>query len=431
VTPKLGALADFSVNVVRFVEFIGITIRKIDRKGLNRQVSLTKRKAKRAMKRKTWIILGTVLGVLILLFIIIYPAAPFWARFGAKTFCIQGEWPHLKLVSCGETAAASPTVTPLPFPSLNGQAPIPIIVDDDGSPDGMIALLYFLSNPLFEVRAVTISCGEAHPNLFAPHILQLLASVGRDNIPVGAGRETPLDGNNAFPDAWRQASDNFWEINLPVASVTLQPVPAAELIVDSVNNSLQPVLIFISGTQTNLAEALRLDPGIRENIRDVFIMGGSVYVPGNIHGDWPEFDNKVAEWNIWVDPVAAEEVFTSGLSLHLIPLDATGKVVWTQSDLTGWISSDTPEGALAGELLQWMLNSWSPEGVYIWDLVAAAQATNPVLCPEVSLALKIITAPGPEQGRTIVDQEAPNVGVCLDLDSGQIKALTASIIGGQ
>ena len=90
-----------------------------------------------------------------------------------------------------------------------------------------------------------------------------------------------------------------------------------------------------------------------------------------------------------------------------------------------------PEGVLAGELLQWMLNSWSPEGVYIWDLVAAVQATNPALCPEVSLALKITTTPGSEQGRTVANQGTANVEVCLDPDSGQFKALAASIIGGQ
>jgi purine nucleosidase/pyrimidine-specific ribonucleoside hydrolase len=378
------------------------------------------------MNRKKRLIVYIVLGVFVLLFIIVVPAAPLWARLGLEPFCIQGEWPHLKVVSCPQSQSV---ITPLPFPTLNGQAPIPIIVDDDGSPDGAIALLYFLSNPLFDVRAVTISCGEAHPSLFATHILQLLASLGRDDIPVGAGRETPLEGNNAFPDAWRQASDNFWEITLPMASVTLEPTPAAQLIVDIINNSPQPVLLFISGTHTNLAEALRIDPGITENIRDVYIMGGSIYVQGNIQSDWPAFDNKVAEWNIWADPVAADEVFTSGLPLHLIPLDATRQVRWTQSDLQNWRSSTSPAGGFAVDLLQWMLDSWSPEGVYIWDLVAATQATNPVLCPEVPLGVKIVTEPGPEQGRTIAYQDTPNVGVCLDPDSGQIKALAVSIIG--
>lgn len=380
------------------------------------------------MKREHLRTVLIVVGVLILLFILIGPAAPLWAKLGVKPVCVQGEWPHLKIVSCPSPQSA---ITPMPVPSLSGQGPIPIIVDDDGSPDGMIALLYFLNNPIFDVRAVTISCGEAHPAVFAGQILQMLAGLGRADIPVGAGRDTPLEGNNTFPDPWRQVSDSFWDVTLSQASVTLSPVPAAQLIVDTVNHSPQPVLVFVSGTHTNLAEALRLDPGVADNIKDIYIMGGSVYVPGNINSDWPAVDNKVAEWNIWVDPIAADEVFSSGLPLHLIPLDATKQVLWTQSDLPAWQASTSPEGVIASNLIQWMLKSWSPKGVYIWDLMAAVQATNPALCTEVSLAIDIITSPGPNQGRTVPMQAASNVGVCLDPDAGQMKALAASILGSR
>jgi purine nucleosidase/pyrimidine-specific ribonucleoside hydrolase len=380
-------------------------------------------------KQKRLKIIGIVISVLVLLFIIIGPMAPLWSRIGLEPFCIQGEWPHLQIVSCNDTAAAHPTVTPLALSNQDIDVPIPVIVDDDGSPDGTIALLYFLSNSSFDVRAVTISNGEAHPDLFARHILQLLAGLDRADIPVGAGNPSPLEGNNSFPDPWRQASDQFWDIELPSTAITLKPTPAAELIVDTINKSPQPVLLFVSGTHTNLAEALRLDPGIAENIRDVYIMGGSVYVEGNIKSDWPAIDNSAAEWNIWADPAAAEEVFDSGLPLHLIPLDATRKVSWTPSDLSGWISSKSPEGIMAGNLLQWMLDSWSPEGVYIWDLAAAVQATTPSVCPEVPLAINIVTTTGPEQGQTLVTQGDPNILVCLDPDVGQMKSLSASILG--
>jgi pyrimidine-specific ribonucleoside hydrolase len=382
----------------------------------------------RRMKRKNLRSLGVVIGVLFLLFILVGPAAPLWARLGVKPICVQGEWPHIKVVSCPQAQTSS---TSLALPNLNEEMPISIIFDDDGSPDGIIALLYFLSNPLFDVRAVTISSGEAHPALFAGHILQLLAGMGMADIPVGAGRETPLEGSNSFPDPWRQASDNFWGIELPPATITMETIPAADLIVGTINNSLEPVMLFISGTHTNLAEALHLDPGIAKNIRDVFIMGGNIYVPGNINSDWPDYDNKVAEWNIWVDPVAADEVFLSGLPLHLVPLDATRQVVWVQSDLPGWKSSTSPEGPLAGSLLEWMLNSWSQEGIYIWDLVAAVQATNPKLCTEVPLEVDIVTTPGSEQGRMLVREESPNVSVCLNPDQRQVKAITAAVLGNK
>jgi len=51
------------------------------------------------MKRKSLKFLGIILGVLVILFILIGPAAPLWKRMGLEPFCIQGEWPHIKVVS--------------------------------------------------------------------------------------------------------------------------------------------------------------------------------------------------------------------------------------------------------------------------------------------------------------------------------------------
>lgn len=375
------------------------------------------------MKRKSLRTGLIVLGVIILILILLAVGGPLLESFGINPICLQGELPRIKVVPCPQAVS---TVTPMPSPSLGGQAPIPLIFDDDGSPDGTIALLYFLTNPRFDVQTVTISPGEAHPALFAERMQMFLAGIGREDIPVGAGREIPLEGNNAFPNPWRQASDDFWGLTPGSVVVTPPPAPAARLIVDTINRSGQPVILFVSGTHTNLAEALRLDPGISTNIRDVFIMGGNVYVPGNINTDWPENENKVAEWNIWVDPVAADEVFASGLPLHLVPLDATRQVMWTREDLTSWEKTSTQEGSKAHELLGWMLDSWSPDGVYIWDLVAAVQASNPNLCQEVNLGVDIQTAPGPEQGRMLIDETQNDTTVCLNPDADQVKSITAS-----
>jgi pyrimidine-specific ribonucleoside hydrolase len=379
----------------------------------------------RNKKRRPLVIAGSILGILALCILLIWPAAPLWARLGLKPVCLQGNWPHLKIVSCSDSTEAPAARVPRPLPTLGGEGPIPLIVDDDGSPDGMIALLYFLKNPLFDVRAVTVSCGEAHPEVFARHLQRLLAGLGRADIPVGVGRSTPL----AFPAPWRQASDDFWGIKYPQGSESMELVPAAELIVETINNSTSPVMTFLSGTHTNLAEALRLDPGIKKNIRAVQVMGGAIHVPGNIKSDWPEIDNQVAEWNIWVDPAAAAEVFASGLPIHLVPLDATDQVLWNTADAQSWISSGSPENILAGRLLQSMLDSWSVKQAYIWDLVAALNATDPSLCPQVRLAVDVRVTPGPEQGQTVISNHGHSVTVCLDPDGEQMNALAVTVLG--
>jgi inosine-uridine nucleoside N-ribohydrolase len=379
------------------------------------------------MRRKILIISGSIVGVLAMLCILAVAAGPLWARLGIAPVCIQGSWPNFRMVACPQSASGEAPEALLPLPTTGAQGPVPLIVDDDGSPDGTIALLYFLRNPLFEVKAVTVSYGEAHPEVFAQHVIQLLESLNKGDIPVGAGEDKPLEGSNAFPEPWRQGSDNFWGVQLAERSGSSASAPAAELMIEVIKQSSQPVVIFVSGSHSNLAEALRRDASIKQNIRDVYIMGGSVNMPGNIESDWPEIKNRVAEWNIWADPAAAQEVFASGLSLHLAPLDATQQVTWTQEDLRIWTASGSPESAVAGQILQFMLSSWSEKGVYIWDLAAAVQATNPKICPEAALDVEVITAAGPEQGRTVVKEGAPNVEVCLDPNKEQVKLLAASI----
>ncbi len=341
--------------------------------------------------------------------------------------CIQGNWSKIKFVPCPPTSTARVEVTPLP--TLTAQSPIPIIFDDDGSPDGVIALLYLLGNPRYDVRAVTISSGEVHPNLFAHQIIKFLAGLGREDIPVGTGSGTPLEGSNAFPDPWRQASDSFWELTLPQMSPTTDPHPAAELIQETLSNSTSRIMMFVSGTHTNLAEALRLDPSLREHIGGVFMMGGSIYVPENIETDWPSIHNRLAEWNIWVDPLAADEVFASGLPLHLIPLYATNQVTWTKADAASWVNSATSECVFAADILRWMLRSWLTNDAYIWDLAAVAVMTDPRLCSEVPLALDVVVDAGSEQGRTVVRDGAVNTLVCLQPVTAQVKQSVAAILG--
>jgi inosine-uridine nucleoside N-ribohydrolase len=381
------------------------------------------------VRRKILIAAGIVFGAIVFLCVVFVAATPLWARLGIQLVCLTGEWPHMHFVPCEGMSASSPTVTPLAQPALIGGSPIPVIADDDGSPDGIVALLYLLSNPNYDVRAVTVSNGEAHPEVFAPNLQQLLASLGKPGISVGAGRSVPLEADNAFPEPWRQASDDFWAIELPAATGMQDPTPAAQLMVDTIKSSAEPVLLVVTGPLTNLAEALRMEASIIVNIKAVYIMGGSINQPGNIKSVWPSIDNNAAEWNIWTDFVAAAEVFSSGLPLHLMPLDATTQVIWTQADLSGWVASGSPEAGMAGQLLRWMLDSFSSQGAYVWDLVTAVQATNPSVCPEVPMSLDIVTQTGAEQGRTIITQGATNIMVCLTPDKAQVRALSASILG--
>ena len=296
-----------------------------------------------------------------------------------------------------------------------------VFYDDDGSLDGTAALLYLLAHPNVAVQAITISYGEAHPEVYIQHIGRLMDDLGLSNIPLGAGQDTPLSGGNAFPDWMRQFSDNFWGISLPNEDRSYLATNAPELMVTFINQSDVPVTIFMSGPSTNLAQALRLDPGIRENIDAVYIMGGAVYVPGNIGNLMPNSPNSVAEWNIYADPQAAREVFNSGLDIYLVPLDATDQVTINIEDTRLWRVGDKT-ASYAANLYDFSFNEYGMRVTEIWDLLAAVIMVDPELCGFQTLSLDVTTEEGYMTGQTIlVTDGQPNVSVCLYPDPDLVR----------
>ena len=307
-----------------------------------------------------------------------------------------------------------------------------LIYDDDGSRDGMAALLYLLSNPEISIEAIGISYGEAHPKLYIQHVGRVLDNFGIVDIPLGAGYDMPLAGGMPFPSWLRHLSDNFWDYPVPNADKTYPFRDAPELMVSVINQAPQPVTIFLSGPFTNLAQALRNDPGIRDNISAVYFMGGAVYAPGNITNLIPDSNNQVAEWNILADPQAAKDVFESGLELYMVPLDATNKVILRQDDVVPWLQGDE-KANMVTDLYDIMFNNYGFETVEIFDLTAAILMVRPELCVFESLNLDVITDEGNTFGQTIVvSNEEPNIYVCLEPNATLIKqALNDAFSGNQ
>jgi len=318
----------------------------------------------------------------------------------------------------------SPTITPTKRPTITPRAvdqPLLVIFDDDGSPDGTTALLYLLSHAGVSLKAVSISYGEAYPAIYIQHIARKLDDFGIQGIPLGAGQSAPLAGNNAFPEGVREGANNFWGLPLPNADKTYPVQNAAELIVSVTGQSSEPVTIFVSGPGTNLAQALRLDPGIKENIAAVYMMGGAVYAPGNIHDFLSKEENVVAEWNIYADPQAAKEIFEAGLNIFLVPLDATNQVTVSRENTSQW-RKGSRVASFAADIYDMLLNNWRVDQAAIWDLMTAAIMVNPNLCEFQPLHLQVITDEGKTIGQTIAIQNAqPNIQVCLKPDAEQIR----------
>jgi pyrimidine-specific ribonucleoside hydrolase len=318
----------------------------------------------------------------------------------------------------------------LPIPPTASTGQIPIIFDDDGSPDGTTALLYLLSHPQVDLKAVNISYGEAHPEIYIQHIGRMLDAFGIVDIPLGYGQDAPMEGTNEFPEGVRQAANNFWGLPIPNADKTYPVQTAPELMISIIHQSPSPVTIFVSGPATNLAQALRLDPEAKKNISAVYLMGGAVYVPGNISDFYPDHVNKVAEWNIFADPQAAKEVFKAGIDLYLVPLDATNQVLITRQDTGQWRQGGEIAD-FAADIYDMLLNNWGIENAAIWDLMTAAIMLKPDLCRFQPLHLQVITEAGDTSGQTAaIPGKKVNSSVCLEPDADMIRQILIDVFSG-
>jgi inosine-uridine nucleoside N-ribohydrolase len=109
-----------------------------------------------------------------------------------------------------------------------------------------------------------------------------------------------------------------------VASPPASP-SAAETLVTLARAHGERLTLIALGPLTNLALALRLDADALRRIGRVVMMAGAVDVTGNSTPD--------AEFNAYVDPDAAREVFDAGLRVDLVPLDATRQTTINRDQL--------------------------------------------------------------------------------------------------
>lgn len=296
----------------------------------------------------------------------------------------------------------------------------PLIIDTDAGSDDLMAISFLLAHPSVHIEAITVADGLAHVDAGARNLARLLELSGRTNIPVFAGRRTPLRGSAEFPAEWRKISDELPGVTLPAASRPPEPRKAA----DYLAGRKRPLRILALGPLTNLAEALKREPSIAGNIQEIVIMGGAVRVPGNLaDGDLFKTPNKTAEWNIFVDPLAARIVFRSGIPIRLIPLDATNKVPIDMVFLRDFsASARSPLGRFVVQVLESDKKSIEDGYFYAWDPLAAVALLHPTVVRTNRMHIDVLQD-SPQDGRTVQAPGPPNAAVALDADPAAFRRI--------
>ena len=274
-----------------------------------------------------------------------------------------------------------------------------VIVDTDAGTDDFIALAVLLAQRDITVDAITVANGLAHVAPGAANMLRVLTLAGHADIPVYVGRATPLVGDASFPDEWRKTCEELPGVTLPATERSPQSMPAAKFLAQRLSDAQHPVEVLALGPLTNLAEAFRLRPEAATTVKAIFIMGGALHVKGNLRDGWPEA-NYAAEFNIFVDPTAASEVFASGAQITAVGLDATNKVPIDARFVADMRAhARTPLGHLVVEILD-TIKDWIATGTYYaWDPAAAAVLVEPSIATTESGRVTVDTQ-GAEVGRT-------------------------------
>lgn len=265
-----------------------------------------------------------------------------------------------------------------------------VIIDTDMGWDDVLAILYLMKKPTVDIAGITVTgCGETNLE-WGVKIAQALSALYHQLIPVAAGTDKPLKYHFVFPQGLKDDMNTMMgrlDSLYPENPVVVEQRPAWQFLVEKVNQTNDQITILSLGGFTNLAKMLEVDPDINVSPKcEIVAMAGAVDVEGNIallNSAQPAWDqgplyrnNHTAEWNVFVDPLAAKIVFDSDIPLTLIPLDVCNYVV-LNSDYAELIHGKDPIASLAKEILV-KKTTTHDEGipVPIFDPLAAAFMAN-------------------------------------------------------
>ncbi|HEX5749487.1 MAG TPA: nucleoside hydrolase [Archangium sp.] len=269
---------------------------------------------------------------------------------------------------------------------------LPVIIDTDVDIDDWMAMLFLLKHPEVDVLGITTTgTGAAHLTPGTLNALKLLMLVDQPTLPVARGANAPLRYSNVFPTSIRSVIDSVYGLPLPTNPNGPSAQDAVSFLRTTLLGSPTPVSILAIGGLTNLGILLRDHPEVAPRIARIVVMGGAVNVPGNVNVVDPDYANKTAEWNIFLDPLGADIVFRSGVPITLVPLDASNHV---PLDMNFYVRlqdrHDTRAAAFVFQALTADMPFVNSGDFYFWDPLAAAALVAPSLVTTQQMGIRVV-----------------------------------------
>ncbi len=301
-----------------------------------------------------------------------------------------------------------------------------ILIDTDPGVDDAYAILLAMRSPELEVPAITTVCGNVPVEQGTQNLLTILGLLDLDEFPaVAQGEAAPLKkplvnaahvhGDDGLGNTSHLRNADGSPL-YPPADTNRSAMSGVDLILETVSRYPDELIIVALGPLTNLAKAIRKDAAKMRRLRKIILMGGVFEEYGNV--------TTTAEFNIFVDPHAAHEVFQFGVPVQIAPLDATHQVVLTGERLRAEIENradkvsrflwDATQSCM--EFYRQHVGFW---GFHIHDALPIAMLTHPDYFEYVDAYVQVETKGDLTNGMTIADlrrerqRSDPNAQVCM------------------
>jgi len=282
------------------------------------------------------------------------------------------------------------------------EMPMPkkIIIDTDPGQDDAVAILFALASPKeLDVLGIVAVAGNVSLAKTTTNARKIVELAGRTDVPVFAGCERPIKHALVTAEHVHGESGLNGPI-LPEPTIPLQSQHGVDFIIGTLSTAeSRSVTLCTLGPLTNIAMALTKSPGIAGRIAQIVMMGGAYFEVGNI--------TPAAEFNIYVDPEAAEIVVRSGVPIVMLPLDVTHQILTTQVRLNRIAQIGNRVGDAVAKMLTFSerfdVEKYGSQGAPLHDPCVIAYLLDPDIFRGRHINVSIETSSPLTRGMTVAD----------------------------
>jgi len=305
-----------------------------------------------------------------------------------------------------------------------------IIIDTDPGQDDAVAILLALASPEVDVLGLTCVAGNVPLPLTIRNARIICELAGRTDIKIFAGCDRPMQRELVTAE-YVHGKTGLDGIALPDPTMPVQDQNAVDFIIETLRTEASGSVTLVPiGPLTNIATALQQAPDIADRIEEIVLMGGGCFEGGNV--------TPAAEFNIYVDPQAADLVFRSGVKLTVMALDVTHKALTTRPRIEAFRALP---GRIGPAVASWTdfferfdMEKYGSEGAPLHDPCTIAFLIRPELFTGRHINVEIETSSELTMGMTVADwwgvtDRPPNAFFIGDLDADGFYTLLTERLG--